>query len=297
MLSIIVVLFNMQREAPRTLYTLSTLYQNRVSEGDYEVIVVDNGSTQPMMKEQVQSFGRNFHYLMCSDAAEPSPCIAINNAVGYAQGEYVGVMIDGARMVSPGLIRYAIDALRLYDYSIVGTLSWHLGPKPQSVSILDGYCQDAEDRLLDTIDWKENGYRLFNISSFAWSSACGYFGNIAESNAFFMRKSCYDALEGFDAKFRLPGGGLANLDFYKRACEIPNSNVVLLLGEGTFHQVHGGVATNAISDDYIQSAALDYRTIRGIDFTPPRNSPILFGCPTRESLPWIALSVSSMGQG
>ena len=294
MLSVIVVLFNMQREAPRTLYTLSALYQTRVSEEDYEVIVVDNGSIHPMSEEQVKSFGNNFRYLLCSDPAEPSPCKAINIAVGHAEGEYVGVMIDGARMASPGLIRNAIDALRLYDQSIVATLSWHLGPKAQSLSILDGYCQDTEDRLLDAIDWKGNGYRLFNASSFAWSSACGYFGNILESNAFFMSKSFYGALEGFDEKFRLPGGGMANLDFYKRACEFANTNVILLFGEGTFHQVHGGVATNAISSDYIESASFDYCTIRGMKYSPPRNSAILFGRPSPETYPWIGLSLSPM---
>jgi hypothetical protein len=205
-------------------------------------------------------------------------------------------MIDGARMASPGLIRYAIHALSLCDKGMVATLSWHLGPKPQSVSILDGYCQDTEDRLLDTINWKDNGYGLFNVSSFAWSSASGYFGNIAESNAFFMSKSFYGTLRGFDERFRLPGGGFVNLDFYKRACEHPNSNLVILLGEGTFHQVHGGVATNAISGNYIESAALEYRTIRGIDFSPSRNFPLLFGRPAPESLPWIALSISSITQ-
>jgi hypothetical protein len=297
MLSVIVVLFNMQREAPRTLYTLSTMYQIGVSEEDYEVIVIDNGSTQPMTEAQVLSFGGNFRYHRCHDAADPSPCKAINDTVfDRARGDHVGVMIDGARMASPGIIRYAIDALRLYEQSIVATLAWHLGPKPQSVSILDGYCQDQEDSLLKSVNWKEYGYRLFSISSFAWSSAPGYFGNISESNAFFMSKSFYGALKGFDERFRLPGGGLANLDFYKRACEYSGSNVILLLGEGTFHQLHGGVATNAVKSDYVVSAALDYRAIRGVDFTPPQNSAILFGRPVREAMPWIAMSLSRMEQ-
>jgi hypothetical protein len=33
----------MDREARRTLYSLSTRYQREVNERDYEVIVVDNG--------------------------------------------------------------------------------------------------------------------------------------------------------------------------------------------------------------------------------------------------------------
>jgi glycosyltransferase involved in cell wall biosynthesis len=296
MLSVIVVLFNMQREAPRTLYSLSSLYQAGVCEKDYEVIVIDNGSSQPMPAQQVMSFGSNFQYIVHGDTAALSPCRAINDAVALAKGDYVGVMIDGARIASPGLIRHALDALRLYDKGIVATLAWHLGPKPQSLSIKDGYCQDKEDQLLDSIEWKKNGYLLFNISSFAWSSSCGYFGNLPESNAFFMDKSFYSALEGFDERFCLPGGGLANLDFYKRACESLHAETVLLLGEGTFHQVHGGIATNAVNSDYIELAMQEYYSIKKMKFNPPISNPALFGRPTRESFPWIALSISSMTQ-
>ena len=296
MLSVIVVIFNMQREAPRTLYSLSALYQTGVCEDEYEVIVIDNGSSQPLPAEQMMSFGGNFRYLVCGDMADPSPCKAINHAVKHAKGDCIGVMIDGARIASPGLIRYALDALQLYERGIVATLAWHLGPKPQSSSILEGYCQEKEDQMLDSIDWKRNGYLLFNISSFAWSSACGYFGNVSETNAFFMNKAFYSALKGFDERFCLPGGGLANLDFYKRACEFPNATTVLLLGEGTFHQVHGGIATNAISSDYIELAMQEYCTIKRVRFYQPMSKPILFGRPTPESFPWIALSVSSMAR-
>lgn len=47
-LSLIVVAYNMARELPRTLYTLSSQYQRGIAPQDYEVIVVDNGSDQPV---------------------------------------------------------------------------------------------------------------------------------------------------------------------------------------------------------------------------------------------------------
>jgi glycosyltransferase involved in cell wall biosynthesis len=296
MLSVIVVVYNMQREAPRTLYTLTARYQRGVADNDYEVIVVDNGSTHPLTADLVGSFGSNFRYLMLGDVADPSPCKAINYAVERARGDLVGVMIDGARMASPGLIRYAMDALCLYEHGVVATLSWHLGPKPQSLSITEGYCQDVEDRLLGTIDWCENGYSLFNISAFAWSSINGYFRNISESNAIFMRRAFFEKLQGFDEQFRLPGGGLANLDFYKRACEYQDSNAIVLLGEGTFHQVHGGIATNSTNGNYVESAYREYHAIRGREFAAPTNSHILFGRPTREALPWIASSATNAAE-
>jgi endo-alpha-1,4-polygalactosaminidase (GH114 family) len=48
MISIIVNLYNMRREAARTLFTLSQRYQRDVQTSDYEVIVVENGSIEPV---------------------------------------------------------------------------------------------------------------------------------------------------------------------------------------------------------------------------------------------------------
>jgi len=46
-LSVVVVVHNIPREASRTLYSLSPHYQRHIAAQDYEVIVVDNGSTPP----------------------------------------------------------------------------------------------------------------------------------------------------------------------------------------------------------------------------------------------------------
>jgi len=42
----------------------------------------------------------------------------------------------------------------------------------------------------------------------------------------------------------MPGGGYANLELYERLGAAPDVNVVTILGEGSFHQVHGGTTTN-----------------------------------------------------
>jgi len=46
--TIVVVAFNIPRELPRTLYSLSTNYQQKIIDHEYEVIVVDNGSQPPV---------------------------------------------------------------------------------------------------------------------------------------------------------------------------------------------------------------------------------------------------------
>ena len=61
----------------------------------------------------------------------------------------------------------------------------------------------------------------------------------------------------------MPAGGCANIDFYGRACQRDDLELVILLGEGTFHQVHGGVTTNAALDDDLSQYFEEYKRIRG----------------------------------
>ena len=47
-----------------------------------------------------------------------------------------------------------------------------------------------------------------------------------------------------DESFSMPGGGFANLDLFERLAATPGVTVVGILGEGSFHQLHGGTTTN-----------------------------------------------------
>src|SRR3954447_21227763 len=100
-ISVVVVVYNIPREVPRTLLSLSASYQRDIAPGDYEVIVVDNGSDPALDPEMVASFGDNFRLIRVAPAP-PSPAHAVNRGIAEARGDIVGVMIDGARMASPG---------------------------------------------------------------------------------------------------------------------------------------------------------------------------------------------------
>ena len=272
--SVIVVFYDMQREAPRTLHTLSAAYQRGVTEADYEVIAIDNGSSVPLDPDWVKSFGPNFRLIRRDPS--PSPVAAINAAVRESSGSAVMICIDGARMLSPGILRWTLTAFRAFTDPVVATLSWHLGPKQQNQSMLEGYDQTVEDQLLGGIDWRGDGYRLFDVSSFAASSKPGWFLPIGESNCLTVWREAYDRLGGFDERFQTPGGGLAVLDFYRRACDaLP---LVLLLGEGTFHQFHGGVATNApVARHPFPTFHAEYLRIRGEPYALPSASGHFLG--------------------
>ena len=61
-LSVIVIAHNMAREIPRTLQSLSREYQLECQDLDYEVLVIDNGSSPPLPAELVEGFGPQFHW-------------------------------------------------------------------------------------------------------------------------------------------------------------------------------------------------------------------------------------------
>ena len=157
-----------------------------------------------------------------------------------------------------------LTAFRAFPNPFVYTLGWHLGDAVQNVSIETGYNQAVEDRLLESVDWRANGYALFSISALALSCREGWFSTVAESNCFALPKSQFVRLGGFSREFQAPGGGLVNLDFFALACAAPELTPVLLLGEGTFHQYHGGVATNvAMADHPWEKFHEEYRRVRG----------------------------------
>lgn len=269
-LSVVVVVFDMAREAPRTLFTLTPEYQN-VPADSYEVIVVDNGSTPPLGEEAVRRISPRFRYVRV-EPAPPSPAAALNLGAREARGRLLGFMVDGARMLSPGVLQYALRASQCYSHPVVSTLGFHLGHEPQPVSVPKGYDQQAEDRLLESVDWRRNGYELFRIASLALSSRHGWWGPIAESNCVFVTRDTFHAVGGFDEAFDFPGGGLVNLDFYRRVCEHPQSELVVLLGEGSFHQFHGGAMTGRsvahLHEPFVASDA-QYRQLRGASYAMP----------------------------
>src|SRR5580704_15725123 len=100
--SVVVIVHNMAREAPRTLHSLSAAYQRHIDPNDYEVIVVDKGSTPPFDPHVFETLEGYFR-LIRIDRAPPSPVAAINRGLAEARGKLIGVMIDGARIASPGI--------------------------------------------------------------------------------------------------------------------------------------------------------------------------------------------------
>ena len=95
--SIIVVSYNMEREIPRTIFSISPYYQKFFSE-DYEIILVQNGGN--IIDESIlKPIAPNLRSLV-PDTIKASPCYAINYAASKAKGENLIICIDGARIWS-----------------------------------------------------------------------------------------------------------------------------------------------------------------------------------------------------
>ena len=285
--SVVLVVHDMARELPRTLRSLGPGYQRGLGADDYEVIVVDNGSAHPVDPEMVAGFGGELR-LERIDPAPPSPAHAANHGLRLAGGDLVGLVVDGARLASPRLLTEARRAACLAARPVITAPAFHLGPVRHMTAAEAGYDQAAEDRLLAESGWEADGYRLFDISTPAGSWGRGLFGPAGESSSLFCSRAIWDELGGLDERFALPGGGLVNHDLFRRACALEGVELVVLLGEGTFHQFHGGAATSRRhSWDEMHT---EYEAITGAPHRPPANPPLYMGRAQPALLPLIERS-------
>jgi len=271
-LSVLVVFHNMRREAQRTLHSLSRAYQRGIADLDYEVIAIENGSdpSERLGEELVSSFGPEFRYVDMGAESRPSPAFALNRGVETSRGRTIAFMIDGAHILTPGVLQFAVKGSRAHEPAVVATQQWYLGPGQQVDTVAEGYGREYEDRLLDRIRWPTDGYRLFEIGHFVGNR--DWLDGMWESNCLFVPRKVAQQVGSLDERFELPGGGFANLDLYERAIATPGLNLVTLLGEGSFHQAHGGTTTNeqdatdrasrltAYRDEYMDLKGRPYRT-------------------------------------
>ena len=287
-LSVLVVVYRMPRQAMNTLYSLSDRYQLQARPEDYEVLIMENISDQNLVRSEVEALGRNFHYVLRHET-RPTPVFAVNEGVARCRGDHVCIMIDGARMVSPGLIWNTLALIGAVPDSLICAPGYHLGKEDQKYHLSSGYSEAVEQELLDRIDWKSDGYRLFGISCFSNANSHGIFHPLMESNCMTCRKRTFLETGGAHEGFQTPGGGSVNLDMYRNLAMIPKNQLFILAGEGSFHQFHGGITTSEVADleEVLASHRAEYKAINGQYYEAALREPVIYGQIPKQAHPFI----------
>lgn len=291
-ISVVIVVFDMPHQAMNTIRSFTVPYQRNVAASDYEVIVVENESANLLGQANAVSAGPNVRYFLRPNEGH-SPVPALEFGISQARGTHLGLVIDGARMVTPRVLYYAAAAFRIDPGSVVSVPGYHLGALEQHRN--PSHDEEAERRLLEHIDWTTDGYRLFEISVFfRGRHQHGYLLPLMESNCVFFSRDAYAAIGGVDRRFDMPGGGMVNLDLYKRLVERPGAQLFVMPGEGTFHQYHGGVTTKVDDgrEDMLAAFRDQYQRIRGVPYTMPDLAPRVIGAVPGWAMPALTFSAS-----
>lgn len=245
-LSVVVIAYRMPEQLLNTVYTLSAHHQRQVREQDYEIIVIENRSDRCVDTQRLLALGNNIRY-QCREESGVSPAAAINAGLSLCRAPFVGLLIDGARMVTPRIIDCALMAERVDPDALVAVPGYNLGPELHHLA--RDYNETAEQELLATTGWKENGYRLFDIANISEANPRGVFQPFMECNCLFTSRANWQRIGGADEAFQFAGGGGLNLHIYRSLGVLAETNHFFVLpGEGSFHQYHGGVSTQKRDD-------------------------------------------------
>lgn len=292
-ISVIVIGFDMPGQLLNTVYTLSQAFQRDVAAHEFEILVVENASTNNADGAAIEALGDNIHYFLRQEPGV-SPVPAVNFAFQQCRGQFVGLIVDGARMVSPGVLRCALDIYRGNNDAVLVVPGYHLGFVEQHDIEDPREALAEEQRLLASVPWRENGYRLFQISTFSGANIRGYLQPIMECNCLFASKQNFAAVGYADPAFCLPGGGAINLHLYRSIAMLPHTQLMLTPGEGSFHQFHGGVTTSSYEERSAQVKSikeqLDSFWQPG-GFKAVSREPCLYGSVAPEAQPFLQQSL------
>jgi len=275
-ISIIVIAYNMAEQLQNTLSTLNHFYQRNISPSEFEIIVIENPSDNPLPVSFIESLPNNFRYVLRPIPAQ-SPASAINYGINLSRGEIIGLMIDGAHMLTPGVLFFARMAFKMSSDAFVSVPTYHLGPEEQHLSTSKGYGLEQQRLLLNNIDWKADGYQLFTVGTLCGANPRGYFGQIMESNCYFSSKKVFLEIGGADETYTLAGGGSLNLDLFRKLGTRSGSLFFTLAGEGSFHQYHGGVTSNLTRPEYEKDFAAELAEKWSGEFRFLDRNPIVLG--------------------
>ena len=130
-------------------------------------------------------------------------------------------MIDGAHLLTPGVLRHGMLGLSTYAPAVVTARQWYVGPGQQPDTLAGGLRQRVRgppvrpDRLA--------GRRLpaFEIGHFIGDARL--VRRRVGEQLHLRPPGLIDQVGGMDESFSTPGGGFVNLDLFERMVSSPGS--------------------------------------------------------------------------
>lgn len=231
MISIIISSYNRIELFRRSLYSL---VKNRPKE-DWELIVVDEESTQDVLKE-IRNFESQIPFKFVKVKTKDieaklnvkkyhnNPCVTNNIGFAHSSGDKIFLMGNEIIVWDDAINKMVQEIPEDLNYLILSTT---YDVPEQIINILDNYGQNLTSNMvkfckhwpLQSINYRSNVTNYLSL----------------------VNRSAWENLDGYDERYF---GGIAceDSDFYQRFRAL-SSNKVILSSAISLHQFHGGKTT------------------------------------------------------
>lgn len=277
LLSVVVMLDGISRQAENTLHTLSPAYQKNVAPSDYDVVVVERPSRDVLGAEAVRALLPAARYLLAAEGESLGATLSLG--IHASRAPLVGLLFDGATMVTPRLVEHALLSARVFEKPIAAVPGYQLGKEPQHLHATTGYDERAEIALLSTVEWRRDGHDLFEIACRDPAFQLGFLGPFTELGCVFARRESIEPSLLREAP--LDTVGALSMYVFGHLCLLPETKLAVLAGEGTFHQFHQCPSTLDAPARKAAARALRQRLFQHL---PPAREPTLLGALPGQSM-------------
>jgi hypothetical protein len=273
-LSVVIALWQSAGQAENVLFSLSSQFQKNVRAEDYEVIVVEARSSDMLGEARALAQAENVRYFSL-EAADFWRAEALNFGVEQCRAAFVGLLLDGAHVLTPRVIELALAARAFGSRPLVVVPAYCLGRKAKAATD-----DTASSRTgLEGIDWRSNSHELFAKSRFGPANPNGFLGPLLGASCSFFPAASYREAGGADARVDRPGGGALSLGLYTKLSSLPGTQLIVLAGEGAFRQHHPEIDDPGQREieASLEALLVDRALPLGDDFRAVHREPIVLG--------------------
>lgn len=232
-LSVVMLVQGTPRQSENAIFSLSAAYQRNVREQDYEIVVVETRSNEMLGRGRVEKIASNVRYFEHGHGGL-GPNVPWKLGITKARAALVGVLLDGASVATPGVVEHALWASRIGERALYAVPSHHLRPVTLPARGRKQEGDGANLALLESVDWRKWGYRLFEIAiENEWPTGSPS-DPIVDCSFLFCQRALWDEIAE-----RTANDGAEPFD---ELCRLEQTKLVVPWSEGTFHQYHAGIA-------------------------------------------------------